>query len=117
MKNFQVRKHTALGRFHHENAAMGLAKDGQVVVYMGDDKTDACVYKFISKDKYDKSNGKENSALLEEGTLYVANMGSGKWVPLTIETVQKLAKRIKQILSKFKTQADVLVLLLMKLHY
>ena len=24
--NFQVRKHTALGRFHHENAAMGLQK-------------------------------------------------------------------------------------------
>ena len=51
----KVRKHTALGRFHHENAAMGLSKDGHVVVYMGDDKTDACVYKYISKDKYEES--------------------------------------------------------------
>ena len=34
--------------------------------------------------KYDKSKGKENSALLEEGTLYVANMRTGKWVPINI---------------------------------
>ena len=26
--------------------------------------------------------GKANSALLVDGTLYVANMGSGKWVPI-----------------------------------
>ena len=86
-KTFPVRKHTALGRFNHENAAMGIAKSGQVVVYMGDDKKDACVYKFVSEGKYNKSLGKENSALLEKGTLYVANMGSGKWVPLTMDTV------------------------------
>ena len=91
--DFKVRKHTALGRFHHENAAMGLTKDGHVVVYMGDDKTDACVYKFISKGKYDKSKGTANSALLEDGTLYVANMGSGKWVPLTVEDVAKHKKQ------------------------
>ena len=80
--DFKVRKHTALGRFHHENAAMGLANDGRVAVYMGDDVKDACVYKFISKNKYVESHGKANSALLEEGTLYVANMGTGKWVAI-----------------------------------
>lgn len=106
---FKVRKHTALGRFHHENAAMGLTKDGRIVVYMGDDKTDACVYKFISNGKYDASRGTANSALLEDGTLYAANMGSGMWVPLTLENVQKAAKDKKEILEKFKTQADVLV--------
>ena len=31
-------KHTALGRFKHENAAYGIAGDGRVVVYMGDDE-------------------------------------------------------------------------------
>ena len=68
--NFQVRKHTALGRFHHENAAMGLTNDGRVVVYMGDDVKDACVYKYISNGKYEKSASRdENSKLLEEGTL------------------------------------------------
>ena len=59
---------------------MGLTNDGHVVVYMGDDVKDACVYKFISKGKYDKSSGKANSALLEDGTLYVANMKKGTWV-------------------------------------
>lgn len=108
--NFKPRKHTALGRFNHENAAVGLTNDNRVVVYMGDDKKDACVYKFISKNKYVKSRGKANSDLLEEGTLYVANMGSGKWVPLTIENVQKAAKGNADLLKKFQSQADVAVL-------
>lgn len=107
--NFKPRKHTALGRFNHENAAVGLTNDNRVVVYMGDDKKDACVYKFISKNKYVKSRGKGNADLLEEGTLYVANMGSGKWVPLTIENVQNAAKGNADLLKKFQTQADVAV--------
>ncbi|WP_404357873.1 DUF839 domain-containing protein [Cytobacillus firmus] len=107
--NFKPRKHTALGRFNHENAAVGLTNDNRVVVYMGDDKKDACVYKFISKNKYIKSRGKANADLLEEGTLYAANMGSGKWVPLTIENVQKAVKGDADLLKKFQTQADVAV--------
>ncbi|MCS0787747.1 DUF839 domain-containing protein [Cytobacillus firmus] len=107
--NFKPRKHTALGRFNHENAAVGLTNDNRVVVYMGDDKKDACVYKFISKNKYVKSRGKANADLLEEGTLYVANMGSGKWVPLTINNVQKAVKGNADLLKKFQTQADVAV--------
>ncbi|MGA5689161.1 PhoX family protein [Cytobacillus pseudoceanisediminis] len=107
--NFKPRKHTALGRFNHENAAVGLTNDNRVVVYMGDDKKDACVYKFISKNKYAKSRGKANADLLEEGTLYVANMGSGNWVPLTIENVQKAVKGNADLLKKFQTQADVAV--------
>ena len=107
--NFKVRKHTALGRFHHENAAMGLTKDGRVVVYMGDDVKDACVYKFISKDKYVESAGRANSKLLEEGTLYVANMKKGQWVPMTIETVQAAIKGKADLEAKYQTQADVLV--------
>ncbi|MDM5227033.1 DUF839 domain-containing protein [Cytobacillus sp. NJ13] len=107
--NFKPRKHTALGRFNHENAAVGLTNDNRVVVYMGDDKKDACVYKFISKNKYVKSRGKANADLLEEGTLYVANMGSGKWVPLTIENVQTAVKGNADLLNKFQTQADVAV--------
>ncbi|MBD2870199.1 PhoX family protein [Paenibacillus arenilitoris] len=102
-----LKKHTALGRFNHENTAMGLAADGRVVVYMGDDKKDACVYKFVSKGKYDKSKGRANSALLEDGTLYVANLKSGKWVPVTLEEVKKAAKDKPEALNKFKTQGDV----------
>jgi uncharacterized protein len=107
--NFKPRKHTSLGRFNHENASMGLTKDGRVVVYMGDDKQDACIYKFISKNKYIESRGKANADLLEEGTLYVANMGKGTWEPLTIDNVRKAAKDNKELLAKFQTQADVLV--------
>ncbi|MDN4071753.1 PhoX family protein [Fictibacillus terranigra] len=104
---FQVRKHTALGRFNHENASMGIAKDGRVVVYMGDDKKDACVYKFVSAGKYKESLGNKNSKLLEEGTLYAADLKNGKWLPLTLDAVQNAAKGKSNVLKKFQTQGDV----------
>ena len=114
-----LKKHTALGRFNHENTAMGLAKDNRVVVYMGDDKRDACVYKFISSGKYDPAKGRANSALLENGTLYVANFKKGEWVPVTYEAISKaLANESfkaptgvkgtrEELLAKFKSQGDV----------
>ena len=80
-----AKKHTALGRMKHEAAETGLAKDGRVVVYMGDDAANECVYKFISKNRYDKARGKQNSKLLEEGTLFVAKFESDRtvqWIPL-----------------------------------
>ncbi|MBD0379078.1 PhoX family protein [Paenibacillus sedimenti] len=97
-----LKKHTALGRFNHENTAMGLASDGRIVVYMGDDKKDACIYKFVSKHKYNKDLGRGNSALLTEGTLYVANLKSGKWIPVTYEAVSKALSN-----EKFKAPAGV----------
>jgi uncharacterized protein len=107
--DFKVRKHTALGRFNHENASMGLAKDGRVVVYMGDDKKDACVYKFVSNGKYVEADGKANSKLLEDGTLYAADLAKGKWVALTVEAVREKAKGKAELLEMFKTQGDVVV--------
>ena len=41
-------KRTAMGRFRHENVAITVAPSGRVVAYMGDDKIDSCVYKFVS---------------------------------------------------------------------
>ncbi|MFB9327296.1 PhoX family phosphatase [Paenibacillus aurantiacus] len=104
-----LKKHTALGRFNHENTAMGLAADGRVVVYMGDDKKDACVYKFISKGKYNASAGRANSALLEEGTLYVANLKTGKWAPVTLEEVKKSKTYAEKadVQKKFASLGDV----------
>ncbi|WP_148930573.1 PhoX family protein [Paenibacillus methanolicus] len=104
-----LKKHTALGRFNHENTAMGLAADGRVVVYMGDDKKDACVYKFISKGKYNASAGRFNSALLEEGTLYVANLKSGKWAPVTLDEVKKSKTYAEKsdVQKKFASLGDV----------
>ncbi|WP_370529811.1 PhoX family phosphatase [Alkalihalobacillus sp. AL-G] len=107
--NFAVRKHTSLGRFNHENTCMGLAKNGRVVVYMGDDKKDACVYKFVSEGKFDPHAGKKNSKLLEAGTLYVASFKKGAWLPLTVGAVREAAADDKEVLEKFQAQADVVV--------
>jgi secreted PhoX family phosphatase len=96
------KKHTALGRFSHENAAMTLSKDGRLVVYMGDDAKDEHFYKFVSEGRFDPAKGKENSRLLERGTLYVANLEKGMWLPLDLEKSPALK-------SKFRTQGEVLV--------
>lgn len=84
------RKLTALGRFKHENAAVTLAKDERVVVYMGDDEKGEYIYKFVSKQPYTSGMPKADAQkLLEAGDLYAAvfekkSSGEtiGKWVPL-----------------------------------
>lgn len=79
------RKHTALGRFKHENAAVTLSKDNRAVVYMGDDENNEYIYKFVSSGTCDSDNRKANMQLLESGTLYVAQFKSGNqgvWLPL-----------------------------------
>ena len=80
-------KHTALGRFKHENAAYGIAADGRVVVYMGDDERGEFMYRWVSRDVY--VPGGDTSTLLVDGTLSVAVFEddmSGRWVPLTPAT-------------------------------
>jgi uncharacterized protein len=78
-------KRTAMGRFRHENVATAIGKTGKVVMYMGDDKRDACVYKFVTSAAYDATNRDANLNILDEGTLYVANFGRGTWVPMVFE--------------------------------
>ena len=77
-------KHTALGRFKHENAAYALAPDGRVVIYMGDDERGEFMYKWLSRDKY--VPGGDTSTLLSQGQLSVAKFNidmTGEWVALT----------------------------------
>ncbi|MGN7295764.1 PhoX family protein [Ferdinandcohnia sp. SAFN-114] len=103
-----VRKHTALGRFAHENAAMGQTKDGRVVVYMGDDSRGESFYKFVSKKKFNPTNREANFNILEEGTLYVADLGKQTWIALDYETNSKLQNYEKDGKKFFTSQADVL---------
>ncbi|QWF80560.1 PhoX family protein [Amycolatopsis sp. CA-230715] len=100
-------KHTALGRFKHEAANVKITKDGRVAVYSGDDERFEYIYKYVSKGKYKKGDSaharRHNSALLDDGTLYVGKFtgnspgeidgtgklpadgefdGTGSWIPL-----------------------------------
>ncbi len=94
--NSTPKKLTALGRFKHENAAMTLADDKRVVVYMGDDQVSEYIYKFVSDGKYDPARPALNRLLLDKGTLYVARfldgaaqgdaMGVGEWIALKLDT-------------------------------
>lgn len=85
-------KHTGLGRFAHECATCTISKSGQLVVYSGDDKEDEHVYKFVSK----------STKSLKEGTLYVASLEKGRWIPLERGSDFRLK-------SRFSSQLDVLI--------
>lgn len=98
-------KHTALGRIHHENAAVRIARDGRVVVYTGDDApaADGMFFKFVSSGTWSKGMPRENAMkLLSSGQLYVARWfpeandpnvqnGHGKWIPLDMKDPEALA--------------------------
>ncbi|MBT0955894.1 PhoX family phosphatase [Alphaproteobacteria bacterium KMM 3653] len=89
------KKRTALGRFKHENAEVVVAANGKIVVYMGDDERGEFLYRFVSTGTY--SAGGDNSALLDEGTLYAAKFNddlSGEWLALTPEATGMTAAEI-----------------------
>ena len=107
-------KRTALGRFKHENAALGETRDGRAVVYMGDDERGEFIYKFISRDPIDHKNPTANRNLLDHGTLYIARFdngdgnhdqpkGKGQWLELTH------GKNGLNAANGFANQAQVLI--------
>jgi hypothetical protein len=101
------RKHTAMGRFHHENVALTVAPSGRVVGYMGDDKRDCCVYKFVSEGVYVPGDRAANMRLLEAGRLYAADFGDGRWILLDHATQPRL-REVREGRRTFHNQGDVL---------
>lgn len=89
-----IKKLISLGRFCHEGAAVTCAKNGNVVVYMGDDANDECFYKFVSS----------ASDSLDHGTLYVANISQGVWIPLTLENPLLKNKFKDEVELKIRTR-------------
>jgi uncharacterized protein len=87
-----AKKLVSIGRFGHECATVRKADNGRCAVYSGDDSQDRCIYKFISD--------KEGS--LERGTLHVAQIETGTWIPLDLEKTPVLK-------NHFNTQTEVLM--------
>ncbi len=88
-KNGHLRKHTALGRFRHENVTLRCDAGKKLAAYMGDDRRGGHVWKFVSDEVVKDPKDPANSRLLEKGTLYVARFEKGykgRWIPLRPDT-------------------------------
>jgi secreted PhoX family phosphatase len=75
-------KHTMLGRFRHENVAIRAEAGRPVVAYMGDDRTNGHVYRFVSDVSYVPSSDGNRGSILSRGHLYAAVFrpdGTGEW--------------------------------------
>ncbi|MFN7541379.1 MAG: PhoX family protein [Acidobacteriota bacterium] len=104
--NSMPKKRTAMGRAKHENASSTIAKNGQVVVYSGDDERFDYAYKFVTAGVFNPDNRASNMDLLDNGTLYVARFnadGSGVWIPVVHGTGPLT------IANGWRNQADVLI--------
>jgi secreted PhoX family phosphatase len=114
--NYVGRKHTALGRFRHENTAFRHEPDKKFVLYMGDDKADEGVYKFVSDRRFSSRNRSDNRRILESGQLYIARWepegrrrfatagsttpltateGSGRWEPVLESELDDTATKLR----------------------
>ena len=113
--SFTPRKHTALGRFRHENTAFRHVPGKKFVLYMGDDRANDGVYKFVSDLEYKPGQRANNLKILEAGTLYIAkwtpegrrrfaaingqlltgNQGSGEWVVVNDDELAETSARLK----------------------
>lgn len=115
-------KRTALGRFDHENAAYMVDGANNVAIYLGDDGTPGCIYKFVPSAPFNPTVRAANANLLDSGTLYAARFnadGSGTWIPLVqgnnglvagaVDPGNDTQGAAADVTIDFNTQADVLL--------
>ena len=112
------KKHSHLGRFKHENAAVHVGPTGRIVVYMGDDEVDQHLYKYVSAGKYQATASRAaNQKLLEDGVLMVADFARGQWIELVYSQVKdtlaktkvKLTDEEKKTLASIGSQGELLI--------
>jgi uncharacterized protein len=110
------RKHTALGRFRHENTAFRHEPGRKFVLYMGDDKAGEGVYKFVSDRAFKRGKHRHNRKILESGQLYIAHWepegrrrfaaagdvtpvtateGTGRWEPVPDDALDDTAAKLR----------------------
>ena len=100
-------KRTALGRMKHEGAWVQEARDGRVVVYMGDDEQFEYIYRYVSKRRW-RDMVRAGQSPLDEGTLYVAKFlpDYGQWLPLTPDNPALSGWSLNDILINTRGAAD-----------
>jgi uncharacterized protein len=102
-------KRTALGRLKHEGAWVQEARDGRVVVYMGDDEQFEYIYRYVSRLPWRNARARGINPL-DDGTLYVGRFnedGSGQWVPLTPDNPALVGWTLNDILIYTRAAADL----------
>jgi uncharacterized protein len=100
-------KRTALGRLKHEGAWVQEARDGRVVVYMGDDEQFEYIYRYVSNRPWRRSiRGGINP--LDDGILYVAKFHPthGEWLPLTPDNPALAGWSLNDILLNTRGAGD-----------
>jgi uncharacterized protein len=101
-------KRTALGRLKHEGAWLQEARDGRVVVYMGDDEQNEYIYRYVSRLPWRRSM-RQGIHPLDDGTLYVAKFhadGKGEWLALTPDNPALAGRTLADILINTRAAAD-----------
>jgi len=101
-------KRTALGRLKHEGAWVQEARDGRIVVYMGDDERFEYIYRYVSKLPWRRAR-RQGTSPLDDGTLYAAKFnddGTGEWLPLTPDNPALAGWSLNDILINTRGAAD-----------
>ena len=103
------KKRTSMGRFKHEGANYGIANDGRVAFYSGDDERFDYLYKFVTHLEWNPDVREANLSLLDSGDLYVAKFrddGTGAWIKLHPSNVNLRSWTMAQILLNTRGAAD-----------